>query len=113
MKTIFLLLALCFSVTAFGQKQKPVTTTFTVMGVCEMCTKRIENAVDVKGVRSAEYNLSEHLLTITYSPDKIAIEKIHFLINEVGHDTSLSKASDEKYAKIHGCCNYREHEHNH
>jgi hypothetical protein len=113
MKSFLFLVAVCFSLHAFGQKQKPVTTSFEVMGVCDMCTKRILGAVDVKGVKNAEYNLSQHLLTITYLPEKISLEQIHYNLNQVGHDTSMSKAPDDKYNKIHGCCNYREHEHNH
>jgi len=110
---IILFIGILFSSTLLAQSKKPITTTFEVAGVCEMCKERILKAVDVKGVKDAKYVLSTHQLTITYIPAKISIEQIHFLINNVGHDTALSKAPDDKYAKIHGCCNYREHEHNH
>lgn len=114
MKNVFILfVGILFSTTLFAQSKKPITTTFEVAGVCEMCKERILKAVDVKGVKNAEYKLASHELTVTYVPTKISIEQIHFLLNNVGHDTSLSKAPKDKYEKIHGCCNYREHEHNH
>lgn len=113
---VFLLLiwAGVFSVTAVqAQDKRPVTITFWVGGVCEMCKERIEHTVDVPGVKSADYNLSSHELTITYSPKKISEKEIHALLNKAGHDTSASMATDEAYGLIHGCCKYREHEHNH
>ena len=117
MKTIFLLLliwAVSFSASqAQAQDKKPVTISFWVGGACEMCKERIERAVDAPGVRSAAYNLSNHELTITYSPRKISEMEIHALLNKAGHDTASSLASEEAYSHIHQCCKYRNHEHNH
>ncbi|MCC6601167.1 MAG: heavy-metal-associated domain-containing protein [Crocinitomicaceae bacterium] len=110
----FLLAVLFFSAnTAFSQDKKTITTSFWVGGVCEMCKARIERAVDVKGVRNANYDLEHHTLEITYVPSKISIEKIHVLLNEAGHDTSVSKSTDEKYDSINSCCHYRELHENH
>jgi mercuric ion binding protein len=117
MKTIFSMLivaaVVAISNPLFAQSKKPVTTVFWVGGVCEMCKERIERAVDIPGVKAASYNLEKHELTVTYSPKKINEEKLHELLNKSGHDTSKSQASDEAYSNVHGCCKYREHEHNH
>jgi copper chaperone CopZ len=111
MKSIFtIVLVMAFASLGFAQQKKTQTTSFSVGGVCEMCKARIERAVDVKGVKSASYDLTTHQLQITYQPAKITEEKIHQLLNEAGHDTSKSKATDEQYDKVHGCCKYREHE---
>lgn len=75
-----------------------------------MCEARIEKAVDVKGVKTADYDLDTHTLSIVFRADKISEEEIHKLLNAVGHDTEKSKASDEEYDQIHHCCKYREHE---
>ncbi len=88
--------------------QKVIETSFNVSGVCEMCEARIEKAVDVKGVKSADYDLETHLLSIAYSPKRISEEKIHGLLNMAGHDTERSQALDEQYEAVHGCCKYRE-----
>lgn len=113
-KIIFLLMILLVSAsTLFAQEKKTLTTSFWVGGVCEMCTARIERAVDVKGVRYAKYDVETHTLEITYLPAKISLDKIHQLLNEAGHDTEASKATTEQYNSIHDCCHYREHEENH
>lgn len=106
---LFLGAALLFTSTSFGQKT--VETSFWVGGVCGMCEQRIENALDVKGVKYADYDLASHTLTVAFKTKKISEEQIHKLLNAAGHDTAKSKASDEVYAKIHGCCKYREHKH--
>lgn len=90
------------------QAQKNIETSFEVSGVCGMCEDRIEKAVDVKGVKMADYDVDSHILSIAYNSDKITEEEIHALLNEVGHDTEKSKATDEQYETVHSCCKYRE-----
>lgn len=104
---------ICYSEPALSQNKKVVTTRFWVAGVCEMCKERIERSVDVKGVKSAEYDLNEHFLTISYNPKQVSLDELHDLLNAAGHDTSRSVATDEAYEKVHNCCRYREHKHNH
>jgi periplasmic mercuric ion binding protein len=108
-----LALAMFLGLSSFAQSKKPVSIEFEVGGVCEMCKERIEKTMDVPGVIFAEYELDTHTLSLVYKPNKIDEKKIHELLNEAGHDTEKSKASDEQYDKIHHCCKYREHEHNH
>ncbi len=113
MKSILnIFLALAFiTLATTAEAQKTVTEQFEVGGVCEMCKTRIEKALDVKGVRYANYDLETHQLEVVYKTRHISSEEIHKLLNAVGHDTEQSRASDEAYANIHGCCKYREHEH--
>ena len=94
--------------------QKKADVTFEVGGVCGMCEERIELAYDVKGIVIADYDLESHTLHVVYKtkhfPD---ILDVHRLATGVGHDTDLMKASDEVYAKIHGCCKYRDESETH
>ena len=109
MKTTFLTFLFSLIIaSACAQEAKVVTAEIHVDGICSMCKERIENAVDVKGVKSAEWTVSNHHHTISYRTDKITEEEIHRLLNEAGHDTEKSKASDEAYNSIHACCRYRE-----
>lgn len=87
--------------------QKKVETTFIVDGECNMCKKRIEGALDTKGVLFSEWNVETKQLFVAYRPGKISIEEIHQRINNVGHDTERSSAPDSIYENIHGCCRYR------
>lgn len=104
--------AMFLGLSTFAQKNKPVSLEFEVGGVCEMCKERIEKTMDVPGVVFAEYELDTHTLSLVYKPKKIDEDRIHELLNEAGHDTEKSKATDEQYDAIHHCCKYREHVHN-
>jgi copper chaperone CopZ len=111
MKKAFILLLICtLSVSAFSQKtdKKPVTATFWVAGVCGMCEQTIEAALDAKGILKADFQLSNNQLTVTYKPSKISETEIHTLLNEAGYDTEKSTCTEEQYARVHGCCKYRE-----
>ena len=111
MKKAFILLLICtISVSAFSQKatKKPITSTFWVAGVCGMCEQTIEAALDAKGILKADFQLSNNQLTVTYKPSKISETEIHTLLNEAGYDTEKSTCTEEQYARVHGCCKYRE-----
>lgn len=89
---------------------KKIETHFRVDGLCGMCKNRIEGAIDVKGVVYSEWNRETRDLFVVYKSNKIQEEQLHQLINQAGHDTEKSNASDEAYSAIHGCCKYREDE---
>ena len=96
------------STLTFGQKKGTVETKMHVEGICGMCEDRIESALDVKGIWIAEWDVETQKLYVVYKESKITKEQISALINEAGHDTELSKATDEQYGKVHGCCLYRD-----
>ena len=119
MKTLLILLfcSVCIA-PVVGQNQpaqqtktsKKTETHFRVDGLCGMCKTRIENAIDVKGVVYSEWNRDTKDLFVVYKSNRIQEEQLHQLINQVGHDTEKSKATDEAYGAIHGCCKYRDDE---
>lgn len=112
MKQLKILSILLFLSVPLAAQNKVETIEFGVAGICGMCKERIENALDVKGIKFAEYNQETHQCKVVYRTDKITEEEIHDLLNEVGHDTGKSKATDEQYARVHKCCRYREgHDH--
>lgn len=97
--------------TAYSQKISPAlkdsTTSFKVFGVCEQCKHRIEGALKVKGIKNADWNIDKKMLSLTYDPSKISINKIHNKIAAIGHDTYLKKANDAVYNALPKCCYYR------
>lgn len=105
---IILTLFIALNLSAQKPSKAPVNTIFWVAGVCGMCEKSIESAMDVKGVIKADFELSNNLLTITYKPSKISEAQIHSLLNEAGYDTEKSTCTEAQYARVHGCCKYRE-----
>lgn len=95
--------------TSIAQATKKVeTVTFWVNSACGRCEETIEKAMDTKGVITADYNLENQMLTVTYKTQKVTESKLHQLINEVGYDTDKSICTDEQYARVHHCCKYRE-----
>lgn len=80
---------------------------FKVYGNCGMCKTRIEKAVKVKGVVSANWNIKTKILKIRYAPSVISLKTIHKNIAKVGHDTDMEKASNEVYNKLPACCKYK------
>jgi copper chaperone CopZ len=105
-KILIIAMSMMFSAGLMAQN-KTEEVTFWVAGVCGMCEKTIENALDVKGVVAVDYSLDSHKVTVIYRPSKITVEKMHQLINAVGYDTEKSTATEEQYSKVHGCCKYR------
>ncbi len=95
---------------AFSQeKPKQVLTAFIkVEGNCEQCKKRIENSVDIKGVKTSEWNEKTHILKVIYRADKVTEQQIKEAIVKAGHDVEGSKATTTDYDKLPDCCKYRD-----
>ena len=107
-KIIFLIF---ISSTVFSQKKNIVEESFEVNGVCKMCKARIEKtAYKQKGVKNAEWDINNHLLTVLYDKAKLDIYQIHKSIAAVGHDTSEEQAADEVYDNLPMCCLYNREE---
>ena len=88
--------------------QKNIETSFWVDGVCGMCEDRIEKAIDVRGVKSASWDVDSKMLSVEFDTTKISLIKIHEKLAGIGHDTKLVKATQEVYDNLHGCCKYRD-----
>jgi outer membrane receptor for ferrienterochelin and colicins len=93
--------------TAQVNKSKDSTVSFRVSGACEICKERIEKALEIKGVRSADWNVDSKMLNLVYSPTIISLLKVNKIIAGVGHDTELEKAKDAVYNELPACCHYR------
>lgn len=79
----------------------------TVKGNCEVCEKRIEKAaLSIKGVKSAEWDVSSNQISLIYNPKKASLESIHASIAAQGHDTLETKAKKEEYDQLPKCCQY-------
>ncbi len=89
----------------FGQKND-TTITFKVWGNCDMCKHTIETALDVKGVKLAEWDKNTKIISVTYNPEKINAEKIHELIAASGYDTEQKRGDDKAYQRLSPCCHY-------
>lgn len=82
-----------------------------VYGNCSMCKKRIETALDSKGIKAASWDTKTKELAVVYNSSKLTELQIHEIVAAAGHDTDKVKAKDEVYADLPFCCLYRDHDH--
>ncbi|WP_395045134.1 heavy-metal-associated domain-containing protein [Flavobacterium sp.] len=102
-----MLLLVTFSSQAQDIKNKNAKYDIEINGNCEMCKKRIEKAAySVKGVKSADWNIDDHTLHLIINEEKASVLDVKKAIASVGHDSDEVKATEEQYAKLHGCCMY-------
>jgi len=107
MKKILLLLSIFVSLQLSAQTKKTIDTKIFVNGICGMCEDRIENALDVKGIKLANWDEDSKMCRIVYRQDLISEEKIHQILADAGHDTKKVKATKEVYDNLHHCCKYK------
>ncbi|MEI6586981.1 MAG: carboxypeptidase-like regulatory domain-containing protein, partial [Sediminibacterium sp.] len=111
-KYFFIFLVLTgFSIRLLAQdtNQSPFTIiSFKVFGACEQCKDRIETALKIKGVKSADWNVDTKQLALEYNPAVISLEKIENKIVAVGHDLTNKKAKNVIYKSLPSCCLYRD-----
>ena len=103
---ILLSLLFLFSFKSISQTK---STVIIVDGVCMMCENRIEKqAIDIKGIKLADWNLENRTLKLVYNEKHISINEIHKFLASIGHDTKKETASDKAYALLDPCCKYRD-----
>lgn len=109
MKKLFVILLLLGN-TVFAQKKQKqiVTDTIKVAGNCEQCKERIENAADMKGVKTSTWDATTQLLKVTYRADRVSLEEIKKVIQKAGHDVEGGKADEAAYNELPDCCKYRD-----
>ena len=114
MKNIVLAIALViigFSTQAQEKKNKNLKYTTEVNGNCEQCKKRIEKAAyGVPGVKTADWNIGTHQLSVIMNEQKSAPLDLKKAIAKAGHDTDAVKATNEDYEGLHSCCKYERKE---
>ena len=104
--TIVLAFCLMFSyVNLFAQDSK--TDTIMVYGNCGMCKTTIEGSLKKKdGVLSKNWNKDSKMLTVSYNPRKISVQKIGEKVAAAGYDNEYATAPVEAYNNLHSCCQY-------
>ena len=107
MKKAIAVVLIILSGQMFGQSKKVIDTKIFVNGVCGMCEERIEEALDIKGIKLADWDVDTKMCRIVYKQDLIKEQKIHEILASIGHDTKKAKAKQEDYENLHHCCHYK------
>jgi copper chaperone CopZ len=112
MKTIIIIfIGLIFTLKIHAQSTI-ITSTLSVKGNCGECKERIENAADIKGVKSATWDENTHIAQITYDTKKVSLNNIEMAIAKAGYETENIKADTSAYKKLPQCCKYNHNKHN-
>lgn len=83
------------------------TVQFAVSGNCDKCKKNIEHiALELCGVKTAEWNIATKKLTLTFDLGLISLHKIQKRLAKHGYDNEEYKASKRAYDKLDKCCQY-------
>ena len=104
---VLCLLLVAFVGSAQEKKNKNARYDIEVNGNCDQCAKRIAKAAfSVPGVKSAQWNIEDHMLHVIINEEKGSILDVKKAVAGVGHDTDEVKATDEVYSNLHHCCLY-------
>ena len=110
MKKAIAVVLIILSGQIFGQSKKVIDTEIFVNGVCGMCEERIEEALDIPGIKLADWDVDTKMCRIVYKKDLIKEQQIHEILASIGHDTKKAKAKQEDYENLHHCCHYKREE---
>lgn len=91
----------------FGQVKKGVgnATIKTPTVQCEMCKKRIEEAVKREdGVTKVNVDFKKKQTKVTWYGDRTNIENIKTIIANTGYDADDVTADEEAYKRLPKCC---------
>lgn len=88
-----------------AQKSKIEEVKIHTSAECSDCKKRIEHAVlYMRGVKFANQDISNQILTVSYNTSKTSLDKIMHAITQAGYDADSLKANQEAYDKLPDCC---------
>ncbi|TZF85893.1 heavy-metal-associated domain-containing protein (plasmid) [Pedobacter sp. BS3] len=102
LKAIALIIFVAASLSAAAQTK---TEVIKVNGECNLCKKKIENAVKAS-VITAKWDPKTKLMKVSYNPEKTSPMEIQQKIAAAGYDTEKVKASDAAYHALDECCQY-------
>lgn len=106
MKNLIILFSLLCSMNMMAQTTI-VTSTVSVKGNCGECKERIENAADIKGVKTSSWSEKTKVLTVTYDSKKVSLEQIEQAIANAGHEVNKMAANEKAYNALPSCCKYK------
>lgn len=107
-KYIILMMLVLLTAEVISQDHNHNHVSLPVSGACGMCQETIESvANNMPGVISSEYDLDKQILLI-HSDKEIDMPILSRRLSLKGYDNELSRAPQNIYDALPGCCMYRE-----
>lgn len=102
-KIAFLFVLLISTLTVLADT--PKTVKIKTSANCEMCKARLEkNVAFVKGVKDVNLDLADKVMTVSYNPKKVTVDKIKKAITDTGYDADELQKNEESHSKLPSCC---------
>jgi periplasmic mercuric ion binding protein len=105
MKTILFSLIFSFALTMGFAQSTDKEVKIKTSAICEMCKERLERNLGLsKGVKEAELNLDNKVMTVKYNPKKTDVASIKETIMKTGYDADDVVADQKAHDKLPKCC---------
>ncbi|GHB78559.1 heavy-metal-associated domain-containing protein [Persicitalea jodogahamensis] len=99
--SILFAFTLSFGFAQTGDKEVKIKTS----AICEMCKERLERNLGLsKGVKYANLDLTDKVMTIKYNPKKTNVASIKETIVNTGYDADEAVADQKAHDKLPDCC---------
>lgn len=101
MQRIVFLFVLCLLAAAcFRQVEKTIVVQVPQL-TASSCTRPIQEALaKVEGVRTAQFDVTNHTVTVTYNSEKLGIRNVEFTIANAGFKANEVPANETARAKL-------------
>ena len=74
-------------------------------GICQMCKETLEqDLIFEKGVKNADFNLENKVITIVYNPKKTDPQRLRERITKIGYHADTLSRDVSAYEKLPFCC---------
>lgn len=93
--------------TTYGQEDTVVIKTNIYCdhcAQCESCGGKLDEILDIKGVKHMKLDMAKMTITVMYNPKKTTPEKIRQAIAKLGYDADDVPADPEAVKELDGCC---------
>jgi len=101
-KIILILSLLGITTTLFAQTAEVKIKT---SAICSTCKRAIErNLLFEKGIKKANLDLDDKVVTVVYDSSKTDAQKIRIAITQIGYDADSLVADSIAYSKLESCC---------
>ncbi len=105
MKNLLFILTLTFAGIISAQETTTGEVKIQTSAECGSCKTRLEDVLNyTKGVKFAELNLDDKILTVGFNSKKISLDEIKKIISETGYDADNVKANPKSIDRLPTCC---------
>ncbi len=112
MKKLIIIMLLTASVSAVAQSQEKAE--ILTSAICEMCKETIlYDLTFTKGIKDADLNLENKVVTVEFKPGKISVQEIRERISKLGYNADSVMRDPVAYENLPMCCKDGGHDNGH